>query len=319
MATRINAETMAEVTQLGYVGFGVSNIEAWKEFATEVLGVQINGSTEDGSVFLRMDNYHHRFEIIPGGNDDLAYHGWEVKDAAALEQIASQVRAYGIEVTAGTQAEADKRMVIELIKFNDPEGFPTEIYYGARIDHTPFVSPLGVKGFNADSMGLGHILLVVSDGPRYLKFYTEVLGAKISDFIVMTRGDMKMKLNFLHVNPRHHSLAFMQRPPGAPVGKRIGHFMMEVKTLDDVGQARARFEHRGIATGNLGRHTNDHMFSFYAETPSGFQIEYGYDGVQIHDEDKWEVGHHTAASIWGHGMPQRAAPAAAPEKAKTPA
>ncbi len=46
----------------------------------------------------------------------------------------------------------------------------------------------------------------------------------------------------------------------------------------------------------LGRHTNDHMVSFYAFTPSGFQLEYGWGGRKIDDAD-WQVRLHHAESI----------------------
>lgn len=312
MITLTNSETRAEITQCGYVGLSVSDMPAWTDFAEEVLGLQENGEAEDGSVFLRMDGYHHRFQLLPTGADDIAFHGWEVKDAAALDQIAAQVRAYGIEVTRGTPEEAAKRMVIDLIKFNDPDGLPCEIYYGGRLDHSPFRSRRGVQGFKADRLGLGHILLVVKDADEYVRFFTEVLGAKISDYIKVSFGQANMKLTFMHVNPRHHSIAIMQARPGGD-GKRLSHFMLEVNKMDDVGHARGLFERRGIPVGDLGRHSNDKMFSFYGQTPSGFMVEYGHDGYLILDEESWEVGHHTAASIWGHGMPKR--PAAADEKA----
>ncbi len=51
----------------------------------------------------------------------------------------------------------------------------------------------------------------------------------------------------------------------------------------------------------LGRHTNDRMTSFYAVTPSGFQIEYGRGGVKI-DDTTWDVRTYDA-STWGHRTP----------------
>jgi 3,4-dihydroxy-9,10-secoandrosta-1,3,5(10)-triene-9,17-dione 4,5-dioxygenase len=49
----------------------------------------------------------------------------------------------------------------------------------------------------------------------------------------------------------------------------------------------------------LGEHTNDHMTSFYVTTPSGFQIEYGCNGLVV-DDDTWQVAHYDAISTWGH-------------------
>ena len=87
--------------------------------------------------------------------------------------------------------------------------------------------------------------------------------------------------------------------------KHLNHFMIEAPRLDDVGHAFDLFKQRGLYSGDLGRHTNDRMFSFYAETPSGFMIEYGHGGRLIEDEALWQVELHTAPSIWGHGMPPR--------------
>jgi len=57
---------MASVTQLGYLGIGVSDLARWEHFAANVLGLEVNGADADGSTFLRMDEYHHRFILQPG-------------------------------------------------------------------------------------------------------------------------------------------------------------------------------------------------------------------------------------------------------------
>lgn len=318
MDSLLNSRPTAALTQLGYVGIGVSDLETWKRFATEILGMQINGEGADGSIFLRMDDYHHRYQLFPNGDDDILFHGWEVKDAAALEQIAAQIRAYGLDVTEATPEELEARMVLGMIKFNDPDGLPTEIYYGARVDHTPFRSPRGLTKFTAGHMGLGHIALIVKDSEAYSKFFIQTLGAKLSDRIIYSTGAKPRISIFHHVNPRHHSLALNQRTPEHPP-RRLGHLMMEVPTMDDVGRARMLFEQHGFTATNLGRHSNDKMLSFYGETPSGFFLEYGYDGMQILDEEKWEVIHHTSASLWGHGPTQPLPVEARIKREKTPA
>jgi hypothetical protein len=50
----------------------------------------------------------------------------------------------------------------------------------------------------------------------------------------------------------------------------------------------------------LGRHWNDHMTSFYVESPSGFAVEYGWGGLQI-DRATWSTVRGTGEiSFWGH-------------------
>jgi hypothetical protein len=52
---------------------------------------------------------------------------------------------------------------------------------------------------------------------------------------------------------------------------------------------------------DLGRHSNDHMVSFYMRTPSGFEVEYGF-GARTVDAD-WTVEQHKTISTWGHRGP----------------
>ena len=56
----------------------------------------------------------------------------------------------------------------------------------------------------------------------------------------------------------------------------------------------------------LGRHTNDRMFSFYAKTPSGVVVEYGWGGREITDPDH-VTNYFTEASVWGHRHPEQPA------------
>src|SRR5439155_77600 len=48
---------------------------------------------------------------------------------------------------------------------------------------------------------------------------------------------------FFHCNPRHHSLAFMAMPSTA---KRLRHFMLQVKALDDVGVTHFLCQDQGV-------------------------------------------------------------------------
>ena len=290
---------MESVTQLGYLGLSVSDINAWEHFATHTLGLQVSERGDDGSLFLRMDEYHHRFLVHPTGKDDLAYIGWEVKDEDALRAMAEQLTASGIEVKKGTQAEAEARRVVDLLTFKDPSGIASEIFYGPLMTfNLPFQSPRPISGFEGGTLGLGHMVVVMDDFDRSLHFYRDVLGMRLSDFVQVERPPgHKMRLAFFHCNPRHHTLAFyaVPQPP-----KRLNHFMLQAKTLDDVGATYYLCQDQGVPIArSLGRHTNDHMVSFYLRTPSGFEVEYGWGG-RVVDDSTWQVQLHTAGSMWGH-------------------
>jgi Glyoxalase/Bleomycin resistance protein/Dioxygenase superfamily len=95
---------------------------------------------------------------------------------------------------------------------------------------------------------------------------------------------------------RHHSFAMVGS------GRQgLHHFMVELGMLDDVGQGYdlAGLDEVRVAY-TLGRHTNDHMTSFYANTPSGFFVEYGWGGRVI-DPATWTPQElRDGPSLWGH-------------------
>lgn len=288
---------MARVTQLGYLGINASDIDAWEQFATQVLGLQASRREVDGSLSLRMDEYQRRFTVYPGGNDDIAYAGWQVPDEHVLAEMADQVKAAGVAVSQGDREEAKARGVEGFIKFDDPNGVPTEIFYGPAISFdSPFNSPRPITGFVTGDQGLGHAVLFVPDLETSVRFYRDVLGLRISDYI--------RNLAFFHCNPRHHSLALIE----ARAPKRLNHFMLQLHSINDVGATYDLCQDQSVPiTRGLGRHTNDHMVSFYLRTPSGFDIEYGW-GARVVDDATWQVQRHEKGSIWGH-RPYAAQPA----------
>ena len=280
---------MASVTQLGYVGIGAKDIEQWEHYATESLGLQSNGRESDGSLLLRMDEYEYRIAVHPDNRDDISYVGWQVTNEQGLVDMEAQLRNAGVEVSFGTPEEAKARRVEGLIKFEDPNEIPTEVYFGPPISFdSPFNSPRPVSGFVTGDQGLGHVVLHVDDLEKSIRFYRDVLGMRISDFI--------RNLAFFHCNPRHHSLAIID----AKSPKRLNHFMLQVNSINEVGATYDLVQDQGIEiTRGLGRHTNDHMTSFYMKTPSGFNVEYGW-GARTVDDATWQVQRHEKGSIWGH-------------------
>jgi 2,3-dihydroxybiphenyl 1,2-dioxygenase len=262
---------------------------------------------------MRMDEYHHRFALHPNGKDDVSYVGWEVADEHALQAMSAQLQAAGVKMTPGSAELAGARRVVALITFNDPNGIATEVFYGPLVNFdAPFASPRAISDFETGTQGLGHIVVGVDDLDTSLHFYRDLLGRRISDFIQLSGVAGGRRMAFFHCNPRHHSLAFMAMPNAA---QRLRHFMLQVKALDDVGMTYFLCQDQGVPVARgMGRHTNDHMVSFYMQSPSGFEVEYGW-GARVVDDSTWQVQQHTRGSIWGH-RPQAAQPAPQPMVAR---
>ncbi len=296
------------VRALGYVGIGVSDIPAWRNFSANILGAAVS-DTGDGGLRLRFDSRAWRIALEPTGQDDITYAGWEVAGPLELEALIARVEDAGTAVTRDDGSLAKKRGVLAVASFTDPAGVSCELFYGAsELYHKPLVSPAGVSGFVMGNQGLGHIVIGTPKLAETLAFYRDVLGFGYSDYIDMPVGpDVSIPVQFMHCNERHHTYAFAPSPPGSPT---LIHFMLQVASVDDVGYALDRVDAAGIELAmTLGRHANDHMLSFYAYTPSGFEFEYGW-GARTVDRATWLPVRHDKISSWGHKFVGHGMPAA---------
>lgn len=284
------------ISSLGYVGFKASDLAAWSEFGARILGL-MPVDAPDGTLRFRIDAQAWRISVEPGDENDIAYAGFEVAGPGSLSDMAERLRGAGVEVGNGDPELLKLRGVMGMITCRDPDGLAVEIYYGpTERRETPFVSPVGVSGFLTAGQGLGHIVLSAPDIARSRAFYSDILGFRLSDIIRMRLSpEFGIDLEFYHCNPRHHTLALAP----LPMAKRLNHFMVQVDDLDDVGFALDRVNAAKIhVTNTLGKHSNDHMVSFYAETPSGFEVEYGWGAREVGED--WRVVRHDKTSIWGH-------------------
>jgi 2,3-dihydroxybiphenyl 1,2-dioxygenase len=278
------------VQALGYVGIRAKGLADWATYGTRLLGLQRIDKSRTTLAF-RMDDRKQRIIVDADGGDGIGFFGWEVADAAALDALAARLEQNGITVARGAAALADERRVKDLIVFKDPVGNRLEAAYGAETTSDPFRPGRSISGFRTGPLGLGHVVLHVENVEAVLAFYRDILGFRLSDYYFHP-----FTAFFLHVNPRHHSLAFIQTGRNA-----VHHMMMELFSFDDVGQGYdlAMAEEGRLAT-TLGRHTSDFLTSFYTWTPSDFMVEYGWGGRSI-DPATWQAFERKEGpSMWGH-------------------
>ncbi len=283
---------MTAVTSLGYVVVSSGDLDGWESFATGLLGLAVSGRTDDALV-LRADRCRSRLRVERGDGEGVVVLGWEVGGPAELESLVEALQGSGYDVVRESTARARERGVTGLVSFTDPDGLGVELFYGQEIDARPFVSPTGAR-FVTDVTGLGHVFQLVRDEEAFRHLYLDLLGFRLSDYIDLG----SLVGTFAHCNPRHHSYAFAS-VPGRPLG--VGHLMLEVDDLDALGLAYDRVVKEAAAplAISLGRHTNDRMVSFYVNSPSGFQVEYGTGGILV-DEGTWRPSRYDRPNVWGH-------------------
>ncbi|MGH3519327.1 MAG: iron-dependent extradiol dioxygenase HsaC [Haloechinothrix sp.] len=290
------------IRSLAYLRIEATDMDKWREYGLKVLGMVEGKGTDPNALYLRMDDFPARLVIFPGEKDRLATAGWEVANAAELDEIRARLDAGGVPYKEGAAEELADRRVDELISFSDPSGNTLEVFHGVALQHRRVVSPYG-HTFVTGEQGLGHVVLSTHDDEASLRFYRDVLGFRLRDSMKLppqavgrTENDPPAWLRFFGCNPRHHSLAFLPMPTSSG----IVHLMVEVEETDDVGLCLDRAKRRGVPmSATLGRHVNDLMLSFYMKTPGGFDVEFGCEGRQV-DDESWIARESTAVSLWGH-------------------
>jgi 2,3-dihydroxybiphenyl 1,2-dioxygenase len=309
---------MTQIRGLGYLRVQTQDVPRWRELTVDALGFQQTTGPDAGALYLRMDERTARLVVLPGEQDRVLTVGWEVRDQFALRAVARAVEAAGTAVKELPLADCEERGVEAAVRFDDPAGTPTEVFFGPVLDHSPLRTGLAQRFVTGDQ-GMGHVVLPTTMMEETVSFYTEVLGFRPRGAIRVggpTREGPPRRVRFLGANQRHHSLAICPAPHGEPPG--LVHLMVEVDTLDAVGRALDNVNRLGFSlSSTLGRHTNDKMVSFYVRAPGGWDIEFGTDGMRV-DETSYTAEEITADSYWGHDwsgsqplaafVPQRPAP-----------
>jgi 3,4-dihydroxy-9,10-secoandrosta-1,3,5(10)-triene-9,17-dione 4,5-dioxygenase len=286
-------------SSLGYAIIEATDIAAWRKFGVDVLGLMAV-ETADGGLRFRMDERPFRIAVVPAKQDRFVAAGWEMPNVEAYETVLKSLSEAGVEVARGSAADAADRKVRELARCKDPSGNNLEIYHGRVYDYAPFASPAAVSGFVTGNMGLGHVVLPAPKVEETRAFYKKHFGFGDTDEMRVPIGvpdHPGLALYFLHCdNPRHHSLALFE----AEIPGGLVHLMLEVKEFDDLGRCIDRCKKNGTPISiNMGRHSNDLMVSSYIKTPSGFDIEYGWDGWQV-DWSDYVPTKSEIFSLWGH-------------------
>ena len=287
----MNSSDTPQVMAMGYIGL-LGDVGAWSALNRGVLGMA-EVARDEGAVRFRVDERAWRV-AVRAGDGGVEYIGYEVADRPGLDAIVDRLGAAGYEFVDDPDLAA-VREVAGLALGVDPLGIPLEIFYGAKIDASDFVSPLGAR-FETGPLGLGHVALhlpfdQLGDARN---FYLDGLGFSISDVLCLPVGVGC----FLHCNRRHHTVALMGIE-GLPAA-RVQHMMLQVDDLDRVGYAYDKVKKDGAAPLQLtlGRHANDRMVSFYCQTPSEVELEYGWGARTITDD--WQITTYDYPSIWGH-------------------
>ena len=282
--------------QLAYLGIEVPDPASLNNFFGEIIGLVPGEPADDGSITWRNDDRAHRVIVQPGSANDAAFVGFEAADTDVFAATVGRLRAAGYAVTDGS--DVARRRVAQMARVDAPWGVSIEVVTRLAAATTPYSSPLMPGGFLTEGVGFGHAVFATTAFDESLRF-VDAIGLVQSDWLEMEiAAGIELEVRFFHCNERHHTLALAKAPFELP--QQLHHFMVEAKDRDDVGAAYDRAFGTDLAiTNGLGRHDNDGMFSFYVQSPAGFQVEVGHGGRTI--TDSWDDNRrYDRISAWGH-------------------
>ena len=261
---------MIDLLDIRYVRLGTRDLGAADRFARDVIGLQAVREAQDAR-YYRSDSRDHTLVYFEGDPADHTV-GFELRNADALDAAAAQLSDAGIAVGHGTAAQSEQRRVGAFVNFRDPTGNSIDLVVRPHDSGTRYFASrdAGITGFS-------HIGLCSTDAPRDERFWTGMLGARVSDRI----GDAAL----LRIDPIHHKIALF---PTTRAG--VQHVNHQVASVDDVMRAWYQLTRMGVrSVFGPGRHPTSGAIFLYFEGPDGMVFEYS-TGVRSISPDE-EVNH----------------------------
>jgi catechol 2,3-dioxygenase-like lactoylglutathione lyase family enzyme len=126
---------------------------------------------------------------------------------------------------------------------------------------------------------IGHVVLNVRDVGHSARFYTEVLGFRISDVYPeeMVPGGMV----FLRCNADHHGIALVGSMQAEAPNIELNHIAFEVSTLGEVLRARDHLHRHGVKIDFEGRRRAGCQLAVEFRDPDNHRLEiyWGIDQI----------------------------------------
>ena len=282
--------------ELGYLVLEVPEPDTLDGVLADVVGLAPGEPSASGERTWRNDDRASRLIVRRGPANDAIAVGFEAVDAAAFDSTVASLEGLGLDVE---EASGHQRPAQRLVRTTAPWGVDVEVALGLARAPAPFTSALVPGGFLTEGVGFGHVVFATTAFDESHAFLVDGLGFRQSDWLEMEIAEgIELEVRFYHCNARHHTVALARAPFDLP--QRLHHVMFELNERDDVGAAFDRAWAAGLPIPNgLGRHDNDGMFSFYLQTPAGFQVEVGHGAKVV--TDAWDGNRrYDRISAWGH-------------------
>ena len=278
---------MARVSEIRHVGYAVTDLAAEAAFYRGTWGLKDAGE-KDGMLHFAAQGHDELYAVRLRQSDvqRIDIITLAADSAADVDALHAKVAAYGCQIVFAPR-QLDTLGGGYGFRFFSKDGLPFEI--SSDVARGPSRELTRWEGI---PQKISHIVLHSPDHQEMVRFFTDVLGFRISDWL----GDF---MCFLRCNQWHHRIALLPGPPC------LNHVAYDMLGVDDMMRGIHRLKQQGTdIRWGPGRHTAGNNTFSYFTTPAGFAVEYTAELEEV-DDATWEAQVHVPAPLvmdqWGIG------------------
>jgi len=271
---------MIRVRKIAHATYEMPDIEKQTEYYTDILGLTLVEREKD-AVYLANTVDHHAVVLRRASEVKCTRLGFQLGPEDDLGAFERQTAAHGIKTSRKKDPEPS---IADMVTFEDPKGTLMDVFKRPDFAHQKFPT----KGVVPHK--LGHVAFHVTDVKNVTKFYCDVLGFRVSDWM----GDF---FSFLRCSVDHHTINLMETG-----SNRHFHTAFEVR---DWGHLQTACDFLSLNGYRMlwgpGRHGIGHNLFAYHRAPNGLITELFAELDQMKDED---LGYFEPRP-WHRDNPQR--------------
>ena len=277
---------MIQVRRLGHATLTTPDLDRQIAYYTEVVGLTLR--ERDGKrAILASKQGVEAIALEPGAPNALV--AARVSGRARERSCRRDARAGAGTASRASAAAAFRPGVAEAIVFKDPKDTLIEVFS----DYVFAPEDRGQAGIMP--LKLGHVAYRVNDVQQVVKFYTDVLGFRVSDW----RDDT---FAFLRCGPDHHTVNFVfDEVP------QLHHIAFEVKDWAEIQRACEWLAKNDIhLVWGPGRHIIGHNVAIYHRNADKVRVEFFCEMDLMKDEAlgyfdprPWHQDRPQRPKVWG--------------------
>ena len=276
---------MIKVCRLGHATLTTPDLDRQVAYYTQVVGLTLI-EREPKRVFFATKQGLEALALEQGPPNALSRLAFQVAPGTDLAQLARELhlsRSHLLDLRSISPG------VAQAIVFEDPKHTTIEIFaeYSFAKEDTSQGGIMPLK--------LGHVAYRVADVQQIVKFYTDVLGFRVSDW----RDDT---FAFLRCGPDHHTVNFV-----VDEVPQLHHIAFEVKDWAEIQRACEWLAKNNIhLVWGPGRHIIGHNIAIYHRNPDKVRVEFFCEmdlmkdeGLGYFDPRPWHQDRPQRPKVWG--------------------